>query len=267
MNRRVALAVAAHPDDIEFMMAGTLLLLREAGYETHYLNVANGSCGSLRENAAKTVARRRRESRNAASILGATHHASLADDIGIFYEPLLLAKLAAVVRGINPSILLTHSLDDYMEDHMITARLAVTAAFIRGMPNYATRPRRAPVTGDVTVYHALPHGLRDQLGRRVVPESFVDVGAVLPTKRAALAAHESQMTWLNASQKMNSYLDAMEQTSRRIGGMSGSFAFAEAWRRHNPIGYCPPEADPLQAALGRKYCRNPPYRRWLDRAG
>jgi hypothetical protein len=45
MNRK-AFAIAAHPDDIEFMMAGTLLLLKRAGYEIHYMNVANGSCGT-----------------------------------------------------------------------------------------------------------------------------------------------------------------------------------------------------------------------------
>ena len=32
-----AMCVAAHPDDIEFLMAGTLLLLAERGYEPHYL--------------------------------------------------------------------------------------------------------------------------------------------------------------------------------------------------------------------------------------
>ena len=46
MDKKVAMAVAAHPDDIEFYMAGTLLLLREAGYEVHYMTLASGSCGS-----------------------------------------------------------------------------------------------------------------------------------------------------------------------------------------------------------------------------
>ncbi|HEX5102756.1 MAG TPA: PIG-L family deacetylase, partial [Pirellulaceae bacterium] len=41
-----ALAVAAHPDDIEFLMSGTLMLLRKAGYDIHYWNLANGCCGS-----------------------------------------------------------------------------------------------------------------------------------------------------------------------------------------------------------------------------
>ncbi len=40
------LAAAAHPDDIEFMMAGTLLLLKDAGCEIHMWNLANGYCGT-----------------------------------------------------------------------------------------------------------------------------------------------------------------------------------------------------------------------------
>ena len=60
MIERTAIAVAAHPDDIEFVMAGTLCLLREAGYAIHYLNVATGSCGSLQYPPAKLRTIRRR---------------------------------------------------------------------------------------------------------------------------------------------------------------------------------------------------------------
>ena len=58
MTRR-AFAIVAHPDDIEFMMAGTLILLRDAGYEIHYMTVADGSCGSMQHDAATTAAIRR----------------------------------------------------------------------------------------------------------------------------------------------------------------------------------------------------------------
>ncbi|HUU58478.1 MAG TPA: PIG-L family deacetylase, partial [Phycisphaerae bacterium] len=50
----IAIAVAAHPDDIEFMMGGTLLLLGLAGCELHYMTVANGSCGSVTADARRT---------------------------------------------------------------------------------------------------------------------------------------------------------------------------------------------------------------------
>ena len=61
MPERTAIAISAHPDDIEFTMAGTLLLLREAGYRTHYLNVSTGSCGSLVHGAAALRKIRRRD--------------------------------------------------------------------------------------------------------------------------------------------------------------------------------------------------------------
>jgi LmbE family N-acetylglucosaminyl deacetylase len=40
------LAMACHPDDIEFMMGGTLFLLKATGCSLHFLNLANGCCGS-----------------------------------------------------------------------------------------------------------------------------------------------------------------------------------------------------------------------------
>ena len=46
-SKKRAFAVAAHPDDIEFVMAGTLMQLADAGYELHYMNIANGCCGSI----------------------------------------------------------------------------------------------------------------------------------------------------------------------------------------------------------------------------
>lgn len=260
----VALAVAAHPDDIEFLMAGTLLLLRQVGWETHYLNLASGNCGTSQYGPAQTRAIRRREAREAARRLGAQWHPYLTDDIEIFYQDRLLRRLAAVIRGIRPTVLLTHSPQDYMEDHANTSRLAVTAAFVRGMPNYRTVPRRAAIPGEVTVYHAMPHGLRDGLRRLVTPGAWIDVTEVQPAKRHALAAHVSQKSWLDASQGMDSYLDAMDEMARTVGRMSRCFTFAEGWRRHSHLGFCAEEADPLRAALGSRCRVNQAYERELD---
>ncbi|MES2696257.1 MAG: PIG-L family deacetylase [Verrucomicrobiota bacterium] len=266
MSRPVAFAIAAHPDDIEFMMAGTLLLLRAAGWETHYLNVADGSCGSMEHSAARTRAIRRKEAQVAARVLGAEFHPSLTKDLEVFYDLKLLRRLAAIVREVKPAVVLTHSPQDYMEDHMNTSRLAVTASFVRGMPNFVTQPRAAVFSGDTTVYHALPHGLRDGLSRRVMPESFVDVGSVHATKLEALGAHRSQQNWLDETQGMSSYLKAMEDTAREVGVLSKRFKLAEGWRRHSPLGFCAAGADPLRDALGKNYRLNPAYARSLDSA-
>src|SRR6185295_10533349 len=162
-STRVAFAIAAHPDDIEFYMAGTLLVLKKKGWAIHYMNLSSGSCGSTRFSAATVRRIRRKESKAAAKLLGAQYHDSIADDLEILYELPLLRKLAATVREVQPRIVLTHSPQDYMEDHTNTCRLAVTAAFARGMPNFKTVPRARAIEGDVTIYHAMPHGLRDAL--------------------------------------------------------------------------------------------------------
>jgi len=254
MASKTVFAVAAHPDDIEFLMAGTLLLLGEAGWELHYMNLASGHCGSVRAGAARVRAQRRGEAQNAARILGAQWHGPLVDDLAVFYEDRTLRRLAAVVREVRPAIILTHSLQDYMEDHMNTARLAVTAAFARGMPNYQTSPRRPAVAEEVTIYHAMPHGLRDGMRRRIQPGQFVDTGSVLANKREALAAHRSQKEWLDASQGFDSYLQAMEDMSREVGKMSRVYRHAEGWRRHLHLGFSANEVDPLAQALGSR-CR------------
>jgi LmbE family N-acetylglucosaminyl deacetylase len=262
----IALAVGAHPDDIEFLMAGTLALLRKAGYETHYLNVASGSCGGSDHSAAALRRIRGGEGRAAARLLGAIHHRSLVDDLAIYYEPGLLRRLAAIVREVRPTVMLVPSPQDYMEDHTNTCRLAVSAAFVRGMRNFTTRPSRKPTEGEVTLYHAMPHGLRDPLRRRVIPGSFVNTTAVQSLKRTALAEHRSQQTWLASSQKMNAYLATMEAFARDVGVLSRRYRFAEGWRRHLHYGFCEPDADPLRDALGNDYLVNRKYEAELERA-
>ena len=250
MSKRV-FAIAAHPDDIEFMMAGTFILLGQAGYELHTMTLANGSCGTQSHDVETIVGIRRQEAMDAARLIGAIYHESLVNDLEIFYERDTLRRLAAVVRDVAPKIILTQSTQEYMEDHMNATRLVLTAAFARGMPNFAVVPPTPITDQPVTIYHALPYGLRDPLRQPIRPGLFVDIGDVLPLKRAMLAMHRSQKEWLDVSQGLDSYLTTMEEMADEIGRQSGSFVHAEGWTRHLHLGYCAANADPLVRALGR----------------
>jgi LmbE family N-acetylglucosaminyl deacetylase len=261
---KTAIAIGAHPDDIEFYMAGTLLMLKKSGYEIHYLNLSSGNCGSTEYNAATTRSIRNNESRAAAKILGAHFHDSITDDLEIIYSLDLLRKLAAIIRDVKPSAVLTHPPQDYMEDHTNTCRLAVTAAFARGMPNFKSTPSRAIADYPTTIYHSMPHGLRDALRRKVVPGAYVNTTATQKTKRDALATHKSQQRWLDVSQGLNSYLLAMEDMSLELGRLSKKFQHAEGWRRHLHFGFCGPDDDPLRTALGRNYLVNKAYEDSLE---
>ena len=66
-----AIAIAAHPDDIELMMAGALLLLKKADYEIHYMNLASGNVGSTEYNAEEIKHIRLEEAKRAAQVLDA----------------------------------------------------------------------------------------------------------------------------------------------------------------------------------------------------
>ncbi|MFT5125899.1 MAG: LmbE family N-acetylglucosaminyl deacetylase [Verrucomicrobiales bacterium] len=253
MSTPVAIAVAAHPDDIEFVMAGTLLRLKAAGWETHYLNLSSGNCGSQTLGSAELAAVRLEEAQAAAKILGAHFHAPFTHDLEIFYDLAHLRRLAAILHDVAPDIVLTHAHADYMEDHMITARLAVTAAFSNSMPNFRTDPPVDAPFKAVAVYHAMPLELRDGHRRSVVPQGYVDVSDLQSIKRQALAAHNSQKEWLDVTQGMDSYLRTMEEMDRLVGVHSGRFVAAEGWCRHDHRGFSAHDWHPLATALGDSF--------------
>ena len=244
------MAIAAHPDDIEFTMAGTLLLLKGAGAEIHMWNLANGSCGTAEHERDEIVRLRMAEAADSARIAGAVIHPPLVDDLGILYEAHLLARVASVIREVRPSILLVPSPQDYMEDHVNACRLAVTAAFARGMRNYPVDPPVAPWNGETVIYHAMPHGLRDGLRRLIHPGQYVNVRSMMEYKREMLRRHRTQKDWLDVSQGMDSYLYEMESMASQVGAMSKRFEYAEGWRRHSHLGFASAPADPLSLLLG-----------------
>lgn len=250
---KTAFAIAAHPDDIEFLMSGTLMLLAEAGYEIHYWNLANGSCGTTEYSADEIAAIRRREAIAAAESVGATFHESICNDLEIFYDKPTLAKVASVIRDVSPEMVLTHSPVDYLEDHTNTCRLVVTAAFSRGMPNFPVAPPREPIDQQTTVYHAQPYSHHDPLGKLIVPNQFVDVSGVVERKVEMLAKHQSQKKWLDQSQGLDSYLQTLRDLDAEAGRMSERFTHAEGWRKHLHLGFCGKDDDPLAVALAKNH--------------
>ncbi|MCA9192717.1 MAG: PIG-L family deacetylase [Planctomycetales bacterium] len=248
------LAIAAHPDDIEFVMSGTMLQLASRGWELHYFNIADGCCGSTSMNRATCRAVRLKEAQASANLMQAVFYPPICHDLEIFYNEVALAQVCQIVRNAKPSVILTHALADYMEDHQNAARLAVTGAFARSAPNFPDQSRFAqwyanPIEHEVAIYHAQPHGNRDPMGEPVEPTHFVNVTPHIGRKRELLACHASQAQWLDASQRMGSYLSAMEQLNREVGLMSQQFEYCEGWRRHYPMGFSSPDFDPLKSEL------------------
>lgn len=238
-EQQVALAVGAHPDDVEFNMAGTLALLAAAGFQPHMMNVSRSNLDSNELPESEIVPMRLREARNAASVLGAIHHGPFAGDLLILYEESLLRRMLAVVREVRPTIVLLPSLNDYMEDHTNTARLVVTACFCRAMRHFQSDPPRPATDQDVYLYHAQPHLNRDGMRTLVVPDMLVDVSSVVDTKLKMLACHESQRQWLGDTQGLDDYLQSMLDAGQQLARMMPEqvVKYAEGFRQHSHVGF------------------------------
>jgi LmbE family N-acetylglucosaminyl deacetylase len=176
--------------------------------------------------------------------------------MGVFYDRPSLATVSSVVRSIRPQIILTHSVQDYMEDHQNVSRLITSAAFGRAMPNFSPEPPEAPYSDPVRLYHAPPHGLLNGLGKAFRPDFLIDVSTVIEAKSRMLACHESQFAWLDDSQGMDTPVAEMKRVGRALADLGSGLEYAEGWRRHAFPGFCSPDYDPLCEVL-RDYLQNP----------
>src|SRR5205814_9471602 len=133
----VILSILAHPDDAEFLCAGTLIrLVREHGWEAHIASMTPGDCGSA-ELAAEEISRiRRSEGAKAAALIGAAYHCLEERDLLIFYNERALERVTRLLREVRPRIVLTHSPADYMLDHEMTSTLVRAACFAAPVPNF-----------------------------------------------------------------------------------------------------------------------------------
>ena len=107
-----ALAVAAHPDDVEFGCGGTLAKWAAAGCRIHHLVCTDGSKGSWDpdEDTAELVTRRRAEQRDAARTLGGDGEVVFLDqrDGELEPTPALRAEIAYWIRRLQPDVVLGH---------------------------------------------------------------------------------------------------------------------------------------------------------------
>lgn len=232
------LAVGAHPDDIEFMCAGTLFLLKEAGFEVRLVTISAGDCGSAELPPNRIMAARRREAEEAAALLGAPYACVEGRDCRIFLGPELLARVVEEVRRAEPDVVFTHFPHDYMVDHEETSRTVRSAVFTAPMPNFSTGAADpAPPNDHVPhLYYWGPMESKDIFGQPVRPQFYVDIARVMERKKEMLAHHRSQRDWLLKQHGVDEYLNAMVEMARRAGSVAG-LDFAEGFTQHRGHAY------------------------------
>lgn len=261
------LALMAHPDDIEITCAGTLLLLKAAGWTVHLATMTAGDLGSATLGPIAIARVRRREAAASAALLGGDYTCLGFKDLTIRYGERAKRIVAGVLRAVRPDLLITHPPRDYMADHEETSRLAREAAFASTMPNWATLPvqkagttparsaRRgarpaAPCERIPALLYADPIDLVDSSGQQVPAQFLVDVSSVIEQKAAMLAAHASQREWLRQQHGEDEYLHWMRRlgAARAAAFRKRSVTHAEGFVQH--LGHGFPKADVLTPVLG-----------------
>lgn len=233
--RHVALCMMAHPDDCEFMAAGTLALLAQRGWEIHIVSSTPGDGGSVDLSPHQIAAIRRQENINSARLIGAHYHCLELRDVHVTFDADSIRRAVNLVRAIAPTLMFTHSQQDYMLDHEVTAQLARSASNACVVPNCGNGPQ---VTGATIphLYYADPVGIIDHDGKPAKASMAVDITSVYETKMAMICEHASQRAWLKAHYGVDEYTRMLDEWSAKRGKTIGT-SRAEGFRQHRGYGY------------------------------
>lgn len=185
----VALAIGAHPDDVEFGCGATLAKWSAAGTVVHHLVCTDGSKGSWdpSTDTAALVVTRQAEQRAAAAALGATGQCVFLGwpdgelDSGLRQR----WEVAYWIRRLQPTVVLGH--DPWKRyrlhpDHRHAGLLTVEGVVAARDPHFFPE-------------QALPHHRPEALllFEADEPDHLEDVAGFVEAKLAALHAHQSQL--------------------------------------------------------------------------
>lgn len=240
------LAFGCHPDDIEFMAAGTLALLAEHGYEIHLATMTGGEVGSPTLSHEQIKAKRLAEAETSAKVLNGVYHYAGGCDLEVEYNSFYRKAATRIMREVNPEIVFTLPPIDYMVDHEQTSRLVQNAAYIASVPLYDCGTAAPPTLQAPYLYYWNAVGLKNAFGRPLPMDMGVDVGSVMGVKEKMLACHQSQREWL-AAMGWDSYLKVMQDWSREQGRLIGC-EYGECFIQHLGFGF--PQDNRLAMILG-----------------
>jgi LmbE family N-acetylglucosaminyl deacetylase len=223
-----ALAIGAHPDDIEFGCGATLAKWAAAGCNVTMLVLTDGSKGTwdAGTDPLGLLATRRLEQKNAAAALGASGVYFLGRVDGELVEGRTeQAEICELIRTVRPDVVFGH--DPWKRyrlhpDHRRAGWLTLDAIVAARDPQFFPEQPVAP--------HRPTHAL---LFEAEVVDHLEDVDAWLDTKVAALLAHRSQWRSTMKIADDGTGRDAFVQRVRdkAVGSAAGSdLVAAEAFK-------------------------------------
>ncbi len=177
------LVIAAHPDDAEIGMGGTIGSLGQQGHQVTLLDLTNGEPTPM-----GTPERRRAESEAAARVLGVARRITLPLPNRYLMDTVEnRVAVAEVIREVRPESLFLPYWVDAHPDHIAAERLGEAARFyakltkteMRGDPHYPGR-----------VFHFFSTHYR----LHVAPAFILDITDQIERKVEAIACYRSQFS-------------------------------------------------------------------------
>jgi LmbE family N-acetylglucosaminyl deacetylase len=207
-----AMAIVAHPDDIEFSCVGTLARWAQQGARICYVLCTSGDVGIDEPGMTRARATeiREAESIEAARVAGVTNVVFLREPDGMLVPTLdLRMKLVREIRKFRPEVVIcgdptvVFASENYINhpDHRAASMAALDAVFpASGQPNLfeeleeegltAHKPRKVYISG------------------RMQSEIYVNIGDTIDIKVNALRAHKSQMKDWDPEQSIKDWAKA-----------------------------------------------------------
>ena len=180
-NRLDALAVGAHPDDVELSCGGTLLKLISLGYRVGILDMARGEMGTRGSAEIRT---REAEAASRELNLAVRDNLELPDG-HVWLTEDSRVRMVRKIRLYRPRVIFTHYWEDPHPDHAHTCQIVREAAHVAGLAKYdidAGQQRFRP--------HAIAHFM---FPRTAVPTFLVDISEFAAQKHRAILCYKSQL--------------------------------------------------------------------------
>ena len=218
------LAVVAHPDDADYLCAGTLARAKSDGAAVGICVICQGDKGQPDPPILNLGAIRKEEMTAAAELLGATLLWAGEGDGELVDDPPHRKQLIELFRQFKPTLVLAHSPDDYHADHRAAAALAEAASWFATSSGHKTQSPAMNTQPAVWWMDTV-----NMTGFQ--PHFYVDVSNHVEVKRRMLACHKSQL--VRGTSGNFSPLEEQMLNQCKTRGSQAEVAAAEAFRAHH----------------------------------
>ncbi len=171
---------AAHPDDAEIGMAGTIAKFSSQGHEVILCDFTKGEMGTRGDEFT-----RKEEAERSAEILGVKERINLGlPDCGLQNNEDYVKKAVDVIRKYRPKIIFTVYFKDRHPDHVAAGEIVKRAYFLSGVAKYKTNSEYEAYRPTKLFYYPLSYEFE--------PSFVVDISEFIDTKMKAIQAFSSQ---------------------------------------------------------------------------